>query len=287
MIFTGAARRTRTVSGSLGRWNPATRSRRRLCCDSSGPGDRSHRLGPIAWLSSWRSRKSGSAARRAGLSLRKAPGSPPGGSDLPLHRLPENSPVEAVTLGALSRALVQVVMFTLSTPVPAKLASRGGDGCPARLHGRGFRTGSDRVPVGLRAVSHSQDPIIIRRFRSPARAERGRILSDRYVTSSRQRIPAGFPGSDVKVRAVGCLCAGVDEQPRLGGTVPPRFRHEGGTRRGGNAESHHSASSRQQQTCRRSTAWPRAGLRGRRLPRHGPPARTPSGDPREHRRLGP
>jgi hypothetical protein len=214
MIFTGAARRTRTISGSLGRWNPATRSRRRLCCDSSGPGDRSHRLGPIAWLSSWRSRKSGSAARRAGLSLRKAPGSPPGGSDLPLHRLPENSPVEAVTLGALSRALVQVVMFTLSTPVPAKFASRGGHGCPARLHGRGFRTGSDRVPVGFRAVSHSQDPIIIRRFRSPARAERGRILSDRYVTSSRQRIPAGFPGSDVKVRAVGCLCAGVDEQPR-------------------------------------------------------------------------
>ena len=155
-----------------------------------------------------------SAARRAGLSLRKAPGSPPGGSDLPLHRLPENSPVEAVTLGALSRALVQVVIFTLSTPVPAKLASRGGDGCPARLHGRGFRTGSDRVPVGFRAVSHSQDSIIIRRFRSPARAERGRILSDRYVTSSRQRIPAGFPGSDVKVRAVGCLCAGLDEQPR-------------------------------------------------------------------------
>jgi hypothetical protein len=188
MIFTGAARRTRTVSGSLGRWNPATRSRRRLCCDSSGPGDRSHRLGPIAWLSSWRSRKSGSAARRAGLSLRKAPGSPPGGSDLPLHRLPENSPVEAVTLGALSRALVQVVMFTLSTPVPAKLASRGGHGCPARLRGRGFRTGSDRVPVGFRAVSHSQDSIIIRRFRSPARAERGRIPSDRYVTSSRQGI---------------------------------------------------------------------------------------------------
>jgi hypothetical protein len=91
MIFTGAARRTRTVSGSLGRWNPATRSRRRLCRDSSGPGDRSHRLGPIAWLSSWRSRKSGSAARRAGLPLRKAPGSPPGGSDLPLHRLPEKA----------------------------------------------------------------------------------------------------------------------------------------------------------------------------------------------------
>jgi hypothetical protein len=57
----------------------------------------------------------------------EAPSSPPGGSDLPLHRLPENSPVEAVTLGALSRALVQVVMFTLCTPVPAKLASRGGD----------------------------------------------------------------------------------------------------------------------------------------------------------------
>jgi hypothetical protein len=279
-------------------------------------------------------------------------------------------------------------MFTLSTPVPAKLASRGGDVCPARCHGRGFRTGSDRVPVGFHAVSYSQDPIIIRRFRSSARAERGRILSDRYVTSSRQTIPAGFPGSDVKVWAVGCLCARVDEQPRgaacphaaappwwqeglvsehhdhprargpgldarrqraprasgggsalaartawasserplsqpgdrprrlphavfgpddhgpgphphsvppsghdstssprLGGTAPLQAR--GRTRRGGNAESHHSASSRQQQTCRRSTAWPRAGLRGRRLPRHGPPTRTPSGDPREGRRLGP
>jgi hypothetical protein len=37
-------------------------------------------------------------------------------------------------------------------------------------------------------------------------------------------------------------------------------RHEGGTRRGGNAESHNSASSRQQQAYRRSTAWPQAGL---------------------------
>jgi hypothetical protein len=40
-------------------------------------------------------------------------------------------------------------------------------------------------------------------------------------------------------------------------------RHEGGTRRGGNAESHNSASSRQQQAYRRSTAWPQAGLRRR------------------------
>jgi hypothetical protein len=39
MIFTGATRRTRTVSGSLGRWNPATRSRRRLYRESSGPAD--------------------------------------------------------------------------------------------------------------------------------------------------------------------------------------------------------------------------------------------------------
>jgi hypothetical protein len=95
MILTGAARRTRTISGSLGRWNPATRSRRRLCWDSSGAGDRSHRLGPNAWLSSWRSRKSGSAACRAGLSLRKAPGSPPGGSDLPSTdspRTPQSKP---------------------------------------------------------------------------------------------------------------------------------------------------------------------------------------------------
>jgi hypothetical protein len=121
-------------------------------------------------------------------------------------------------------------MFTLSTPVPAKLASSGGDGCPARCHGRGFRTGSDRVPVGFRAVSHSQDPTIIRRFRSPARAEQGWILSDRYLTSSRQRIPAGFPGSDVKVRALGCRCAGVDEQPQ-GAACPhaaaPRWWQEG------------------------------------------------------------
>jgi hypothetical protein len=44
-------------------------------------------------------------------------------------------------------------------------------------------------------------------------------------------------------------------------TIPP-LQARTGTRRGGNAESHHSPSSRQQQTRRRSTAWPRAGSEG-------------------------
>lgn len=57
-------------------------------------------------------------------------------------------------------------------------------------------------------------------------------------------------------------------------TASPRSRHERGTRRRGNGESHPSASTRQQQTYRRSTAWPQAGFRGRRLHRHRRPARA-------------
>jgi hypothetical protein len=61
-------------------------------------------------------------------------------------------------------------------------------------------------------------------------------------------------------------------------------RHEGGTRRGGNAESHNSASSRQQQAYRRSTAWPQAGLRRRTASPPWRPARALGGDPRQGRR---
>ena len=65
--------------------------------------------------------------------------------------------------------------------------------------------------------------------------------------------------------------------PPRGATVLAALQARTWSQRGENAESHHSGSSRQQQTCRRSTAWPRAGLRGQRLPRHRRPTRAPSG----------
>lgn len=78
---------------------------------------------------------------------------------------------------------------------------------------------------------------------------------------------------------------------RPGRTVPIPLQARGveptWSREGLNGDRHNSRSNRQQQMRRRSTAWPRAGFRGRRLPRHRPPARAPSGDPRQGRRHGP
>jgi hypothetical protein len=217
----------------------------------------------------------------------------------------------------------------------------------------------------------STNPILLGRHGSPGRPEgRGTSLEPR-ATSDPRRVPTKFRTSDVKVRAVECLCADVNDRdpacsqvaacrragcsrrghpttfclqsrgpvtcrsglpscegvtaraggrtswaslakvrspgppatgldvsttpsqpgrssalpycphsiPRSGprlhvfsslaGTGLASLQVRTGTRRGGNVESHHSASTRQQQTYRRSTAWPRAGLRGRLLPRHG------------------
>jgi hypothetical protein len=62
--------------------------------------------------------------------------------------------------------------------------------------------------------------------------------------------------------------------PRPGESVLAPLQARTGTGRGGNAESNHSASTRQQQTYRRSTAWSQAGLRGRRFRRQRRPARA-------------
>jgi hypothetical protein len=62
--------------------------------------------------------------------------------------------------------------------------------------------------------------------------------------------------------------------PRPGASVLAPLQARTGTGRGGNAESNHSASTRQQQTYRRSTAWSQAGLRGRRFRRQRRPARA-------------
>jgi len=89
-------------------------------------------------------------------------------------------------------------MNALYTPAPAKLASSGGGGLPARCGGRGFRTGPDRVPADS-AWSCLQNPI---------------FLPEPCVTFGPKKIPTEFRPSDVKVPAFECLCAGVVERPR-------------------------------------------------------------------------
>jgi hypothetical protein len=89
-------------------------------------------------------------------------------------------------------------MNALYTPAPAKLASSGGGGRPARCGGRGFRTGPDRVPADS-AWSCLQNPI---------------FLPEPCVTFGPKKIPTEFRPSDVKVPAFECLCAGVVERPR-------------------------------------------------------------------------
>jgi hypothetical protein len=231
-----------------------------------------------------------SGASRTDLSPR-SPRRPPGGSDLALQRLPENSPVEAVTLEAPSRALVRVDMVTLNTPVPAKPVSRGGS-CGGRLPGAAV-TGSGRVPVEFQSDSASSS--------LPGTSGERLVSPGPCVTAGLQRIPAESLGSDVKVRAFSGLCVGVAE--RLPDTAPelhvlssprrtvPSTQARGVERtwtcEGLKGDRHHSRSTRQQQTRRRSTAWPRAGLEGRRLP-SPPAAGSDTGDdPWESQRHGP
>jgi hypothetical protein len=148
-----------------------------------------------------------SGASRTDLSPR-SPRRPPGGSDLALHRLPENSPVEAVTLEAPSRALARVDMVTLNTPVPAKPVSRGGS-CGGRLPGAAV-TGSGRVLVEFQSDSASSS--------LPGTSGERLVSPGPCVTAGLQRIPAESLGSDVKVRAFSGLCVGVAE--RLPDTAP-------------------------------------------------------------------
>ena len=177
--------------------------------------------------------------------------------------------------------------------------------------------GSEPVPVWFRSDPAStpacQSPIPQGRRSSPGGAERGGTLLE-PVTSGSQRIPIEFPGSDVKLRASGCLCAGVDERPPsphahnwpradVADSAPrgpdsafsPTPRRDGPSRAPGTSVE---PARRQrgvpplniEQTTADVQAIHRlAASRLRRATATSPPrpARAPSGNPREGRRPGP
>jgi hypothetical protein len=91
----------------------------------------------------------------------------------------------------------------------------------------------------------------------------------------------------VSTRSPRPSCPDSTSSPRRAEVASPGSRHDGGSRCGGNEESHPSASN---PTTADVTAIHRLAasrLRGRRLSRHRPPARAPSGDPRQGQRHGP
>lgn len=194
-------------------------------------------------------------------------------------------------------------MDALSTPVPAKLSSRGGGGRPDPCRGRGSLPGSHTVPIRFRVVSALPEsdlrgrlgspgelgaatpsrtrPWVPGEFRPSSAAPMSRSgplsvfvqvwLSDRQTrVAPCGRARRGPRASTVSTTPLGprgvqagpSLYSSRPTEPRLrvfttraAGWSPACFRHEAWSQGGENAESHHSASSRQQQTCRRSTAW--------------------------------
>jgi hypothetical protein len=103
-------------------------------------------------------------------------------------------------------------MDTHNTPVPVKPSASGAGSRPAPRCGRKSPPGSRTVPIGFR-VSACRSPTLLGRLRSAAGAGRGDTLLEPYATSGPERVPTKFRRSDVKVRAVERLCAGVVERP--------------------------------------------------------------------------
>jgi site-specific DNA recombinase len=83
-------------------------------------------------------------------------------------------------------------VFTLSTPVSAKLASRGGDGCPARCHGRGFRTHCSQARYVPAAELEREVEALYEGVRIPAALRRRleRVLRAEVAERERHRAEA-------------------------------------------------------------------------------------------------
>lgn len=217
------------------------------------------------------------------------------------------------------RSLVRVDMDAHDTTVSPKVSSRT---TVAALPDAAV-AGRHPVPILFRSGSASSPPAGIRPCSggsAPQESGVGRHRTGAVRDLRPEEVPTEFRRSDVKVPAVECLCAVVVERPpdpacpcgraaEPGGpgpqarrpasdyrlrvlTTPPR---DGPSRAPGTSvvptwrKRGVPSLSIEPTTAdvKRSTAWPRAGLRGRRLPRHRRPARAPSGDPRQGRRHGP